>query len=87
MALAIFVFLPMVVLFPAKFVLCFTVGSVAIVVAFAMLNGPKEFLQAQISRDRLLNTSLYLGSICMYFTFHTRQLSLMQLQYSRYMQH
>jgi hypothetical protein len=61
--LALFVFLPMVVLFPSKFALCFTLGSLCFMGSFAFLNGPTAYLQSICTRDRLPFTLSYLGSI------------------------
>ncbi len=63
MGLSVFVFLPMVVLFPAKFALSFTVGSLLFMGAFMILRGPRTVVRQLLAPDRVVFTSAYLGSI------------------------
>lgn len=63
MTLAIFLFLPMVLLFPAKFALTFTLGSFLIQTAFAMLRGPATHIKGMCKQDRVLGTIAYVGSM------------------------
>lgn len=62
-SLAIFVFLPMVLLVPTKFALSFTLGSLMFMTAFAILNGPRSTLRQLIARDRIVFSTLYTLSI------------------------
>lgn len=48
---------------PTKFSLCFTVGSMMYMGAFAMLQGPSAYVRHLVSRDRWLFSSAYLGSM------------------------
>lgn len=70
-ALGFFVGIPTIALRPQKFALCFTMGSVMFMVAFAILRGPYEHLRGMLSTDRLPFTTVYVGSILstLYFTF------------------
>eukprot|EP00158_Paraphelidium_tribonemae_P001500 Partr_v1_DN24473_c0_g1_i4_m66586 putative SFT2 domain containing len=61
-SLAIFT-LPSVIIFPAKFSLTYTMGSLLSVAAFAMLRGPKAFFIHLMSADRQLFTAAYFGSM------------------------
>ena len=63
MMLAIFVFLPMILFVPSKFALSFTLGSLMFLFAFAILRGPKTFVTNLLSRERLVFSSAYFGSI------------------------
>lgn len=65
MGLALFVFLPMVLIFPAKFALTFTLGSFLIQTAFAMLRGPGKHIRGMFARDRLGSSLIYLSSMGM----------------------
>ena len=51
--LAVFVFLPMIVLTPQKFALSFTSGSACVFVAGLMLRGWKSQLKQMVSKERL----------------------------------
>ena len=63
MAVALFLFLPVVLLFPAKFALTFTLGSFLIQAAFALLRGPAKHVRGMFTRDRVAGTLLYLASM------------------------
>ena len=56
-------FLPTVILLPQKFVFCFTLGSICFMTAFAMIQGPKDFIVGLFEKDRLPFTAAYIGSI------------------------
>lgn len=57
LALAFSVFLPVIIISPSKFAICFTIGSMLILVAFASLRGYRNQLTHMFSKDRLLFTS------------------------------
>ena len=61
--LAAFVFAPMMVLFPAKFALSFTTGSILFMAAFAILRGIKEHFKSICSKERIPFTLAYFGSL------------------------
>lgn len=63
MAIALFLFLPVVLLFPAKFALTFTLGSFLIQAAFALLRGPAKHLRGMFARERVVGTVMYLASM------------------------
>lgn len=50
---------------PTKFSLCFTVGSLMFMGAFALLRGPMAYMRHLMSKDRLVFTSTYLGSMAL----------------------
>ena len=58
-----FTFLPTVIIFPGKFALSFTCGSVLFMGSFAMLVGPGKYLKTICSRDRVSFSGLYFGSL------------------------
>lgn len=61
--LALFVFLPMIVLVPSKFAMCFTLASIMFMAAFGILRGPRTTLQGFLQRDKLPFTAAYVGSL------------------------
>eukprot|EP00611_Tribonema_gayanum_P032146 TRINITY_DN9479_c0_g2_i2.p1 TRINITY_DN9479_c0_g2~~TRINITY_DN9479_c0_g2_i2.p1 ORF type:complete len:240 (-),score=27.18 TRINITY_DN9479_c0_g2_i2:222-941(-) len=61
--LAFFVGLPVVVLRPHKFALCFTLGSLCFMASFAMLRGPSEHIAMLCRSERLPFTALYVVSM------------------------
>ena len=63
MAMAVFIFLPLLVFAPSKFALSFTLGSVMFLAAFMLLRGPKTVLRQLMAPDRLGFSSAYVGSI------------------------
>jgi Got1/Sft2-like family len=48
---------------PQKFALSFTCGSLTFMASFGILKGPKEHLLSMCTADRLLFTTIYLGSM------------------------
>jgi hypothetical protein len=63
LALATFVFLPMIILAPAKFALTFTLGCLSILAALASLRGWQAQLSAALQRERLPFTAGYAASV------------------------
>jgi len=63
--LSLFVFLPMVLLFPAKFASAFSVASMLFMVALALIRGPRTTLLGFLERERLAFTAAYLGSLAL----------------------
>lgn len=61
--LAFFVFLPFLILTPAKFALSFTFGSACTMAAFNMLSGWQASLRHMISSERLPFSAAYVGSM------------------------
>jgi len=55
--------LPMVVLFPAKFALSYTFGSILILSSFSFIRGPKTHFMSLLVRERLPFTACYILSI------------------------
>jgi hypothetical protein len=64
-AVALFVFLPMVLLFPAKFAAAFSVGSLLLMAAMALFRGPRTTLLGFLERERLAFSAAYLGSLAL----------------------
>ena len=62
---ALFVFLPMVLLFPGKFASAFSCGSALALAAMALFRGPRAFLLGLLERDRLAFSAAYLGSLAL----------------------
>ena len=56
LVLAFMLFLPVVILAPSKFALCFTLGSAMCLAAFMSLRGWRHQLKHMLSQDRLLFT-------------------------------
>ncbi|CAL8460859.1 g390 [Coccomyxa elongata] len=61
--LAFSLFLPVIILAPSKFAICFTIGSALIMGAFVSLRGWKSQLLHMFSSDRLPFTIGYIGSM------------------------
>lgn len=62
-ALAFFVGVPMLALKPQKFALSFTCGSLTFMASFGILSGPLEHLKSMFRAERMLFTTIYLGSM------------------------
>mmetsp|Transcript_4755 Transcript_4755/g.17071 ORF Transcript_4755/g.17071 Transcript_4755/m.17071 type:complete len:288 (-) Transcript_4755:34-897(-) len=60
--LAFTIFLPVIILAPQKFALCFSIGCFMILGSFAALKGAKEHIMHMMSKERLPFTGAYLGS-------------------------
>ena len=56
LVLAFTIFLPVIMLAPSKFAICFTIGSVLVLSAFVSLRGWRHQLTHMLSADRLLFT-------------------------------
>lgn len=63
MFLAFFIGLPVIVLRPQKFALCFTMGSLLFMSSFALLRGPTAHIRSMLTVDRLPFTISYLSSM------------------------
>ncbi|CAI0552164.1 unnamed protein product [Linum tenue] len=61
--LAFTMFLPVMVLVPQKFAICFTIGCAFIVGSFFALRGPKEQLLHMFSKERLPLTLGFIGTM------------------------
>lgn len=61
--MAVFLFLPVIILAPSKFALSFTIGCCLVLSAFAALKGWRRQAQQMLARERLPFTAGYLGSI------------------------
>jgi len=61
--LALFLFLPMLILAPGKFAVSFTFGSASTMAAFNMLSGWQASLRHMISSERLPFSAAYVGSM------------------------
>ncbi|MEW5311317.1 MAG: hypothetical protein WDW38_003044 [Sanguina aurantia] len=61
--LAFTIFLPTIILAPAKFAMCFTLGCLCVMSGFAALRGWKQQMVHMVSRERLPFSAAYLGSI------------------------
>lgn len=61
--IAFTIFLPVMVLKPQKFAICFTIGCAFIVGSFFALKGPKSQLSHMMSKERLPFTLLFFGSM------------------------
>jgi hypothetical protein len=70
-ALAFFVGLPAITFRPHKFALSFTCGSFTFMGSFGILKGPVEHCQSMVQPDRLVFTTIYVGSMLatLYCTF------------------
>jgi hypothetical protein len=63
------VFLPVIILSPYKFVLCFSLGSLIILISFIFIWGTKAYFETLFSKNRFLFTLLFLGSILLGIMF------------------
>ena len=61
----------MIALKPQKFALSFTCGSLTFMGSFGILKGPWEHLKSMFTTDRMVFTTMYLGSmiLTLYLTF------------------
>mmetsp|Transcript_7258 Transcript_7258/g.8252 ORF Transcript_7258/g.8252 Transcript_7258/m.8252 type:complete len:289 (+) Transcript_7258:3-869(+) len=62
-------FFPVVLIVPAKFAFSFSLGSVCFMMAFALMQGPTNWIKAVCSQERLPFTISYYGSL--FFTFYS----------------
>ena len=62
-SLALFVFLPILILSPSKFALCFSFGSVCTMAALVMLSGWQASLRHLLAAEKLPFTAGYAGSL------------------------
>ncbi|RKP13669.1 SFT2-domain-containing protein [Piptocephalis cylindrospora] len=62
--------LPMLIIRPQKFALSFTLGSLLVMISFALLRGPAAHTRHLISKERLLFTTIYFSSmgLTLFFT-------------------
>ncbi len=62
----------MIAMRPQKFALSFTFGSLTFMASFGILKGPMAHLKGMLSADRLVFTTIYIGSmlLTLYFTFN-----------------
>ena len=63
--LSLFIFLPMVLLFPAKFAAAFSTASLLFMLALALIRGPRTTLLGFLDRERAAFTAAYLGSLAL----------------------
>ena len=63
-AMALFVFLPMVIFVPGKFALSFSIASVLLIMAVAFLRGPRKTLTGLVAREKAVFTAGYMLSLC-----------------------
>ncbi|KAL0549954.1 hypothetical protein IC582_014449 [Cucumis melo] len=61
--IAFTMFLPVMVLMPQKFAICFTLGCCFIIGSFFALKGPKNQLAHMFSKERLPFTVIFIGSM------------------------
>ncbi|XP_075098209.1 protein transport protein sft2-like [Nicotiana tabacum] len=61
--IAFTMFLPVMVLMPQKFAICFTIGCAFIIGSFFALKGPKNQLTHMTSKERLPFTGVFVGSM------------------------
>ncbi|EEF30212.1 Protein transport protein SFT2, putative [Ricinus communis] len=61
--IAFALFLPVIVLMPQKFAICFTLGCVFIIASFVALKGPKNQFAHMTSKERLPFTLGFIGSM------------------------
>jgi hypothetical protein len=57
------IFLPFIILSPHKFILCFSFGSLIILISFIFIYGTKKYFEILFSANRFLFTILFLASI------------------------
>lgn len=62
-SLALFVFLPILILSPSKFALCFSFGSMCTMAALVMLSGWQASVQHLLSAEKAPFTAVYAGSL------------------------
>ncbi|XP_019194703.1 PREDICTED: protein transport protein SFT2-like [Ipomoea nil] len=61
--IAFTMFLPVMVIMPQKFAICFTIGCAFIIGSFFALKGPKNQLSHMLSKERLPFTAVFIGSM------------------------
>mmetsp|Transcript_21285 Transcript_21285/g.48023 ORF Transcript_21285/g.48023 Transcript_21285/m.48023 type:complete len:238 (-) Transcript_21285:756-1469(-) len=61
--MAFFIGLPVIVVRPSKFALCFTTGSLMYMSSFALLKGPGAHLASMVALDKLPFSICYVGSM------------------------
>ncbi|KAM3579150.1 Protein transport protein sft2 [Umbelopsis sp. WA50703] len=73
-AMAFFLWLPVLALFPGKFAATFTLGSILMLVSVALLRGPWAHVKHMMSLERLPFTAAYLGTMALtlYFSLGAR---------------
>mmetsp|Transcript_22835 Transcript_22835/g.23780 ORF Transcript_22835/g.23780 Transcript_22835/m.23780 type:complete len:193 (+) Transcript_22835:1-579(+) len=66
-----FMFLPLVLIRPQKFVMLFSLGSTLVLMSFIFIHGTKEFLKMLFSSGRIIFSGLYFVSLIfgIYFSF------------------
>lgn len=74
--IAFFLFLPMIIIRPSKFAITFSLGSCMILVSLGFLRGWKTMVSSLGSKERMVPTAAYLGSL-----FGTLYASLMMHSY------
>ncbi|TIB17165.1 hypothetical protein E3P92_01174 [Wallemia ichthyophaga] len=67
--LSFFLFLPILPIRPHKFALAFSMGSVLVMAAFALLVGPLNHLKHLLSRERIVFSVSYLSSLSLTIYF------------------
>ncbi|GBF97008.1 hypothetical protein Rsub_09805 [Raphidocelis subcapitata] len=65
LAMAFFMFLPIIIIAPSKFALSFTIGCCLVLSGFAALKGWRKQAAAMLARERLPFTAGYLGSVAL----------------------
>lgn len=63
------IFLPVIIISPYKFVLCFSFGSLIILISFIFIWGTKAYFETLFSKNRFLFTLLFLSSILLGIMF------------------
>jgi hypothetical protein len=58
-----FLLIPMIITSPSKFTLCFSLGSILIIVSFLFFHGTKIYFQKLFKKDRFVISILFLVSI------------------------
>jgi hypothetical protein len=72
-------FLPVIILSPYKFVLCFSFGSLIILTSFIFVYGTKKYFEILFSQQRFAFTCLFLGSIILGIIFAWSQYFLLSI--------
>lgn len=67
-----FMFLPLAIFNPQKFVSLFSLGTFIVILSFIFIYGTREYIKMLFSQKRALLTSLYLVSICIGIVFSFR---------------
>ena len=58
-----FLFLPVVYLYPYKFALLFTLGSINVIIGLSFYHGPLAYLKVMFSRDKWMFSAVYILTI------------------------